>query len=179
MSFDQSQVSRRTVAKGAAWSVPAVAVAAAAPSLAASPDDEPNLSTSIQGEGSGRVSANELQIEASTIINSGGVAAEGLVVTFDSSDVVISGFSLGGLDPAVVGIAVDGLGTQFVTMTVPSGTTLGQVYIEPEDSYLSPLTQNLTFENGNETTLTVVATAANGGVPFTPPPTVVPVYEAP
>lgn len=36
MSFDQSTVSRRTVAKGAAWSVPAVAVAAAAPSLAAS-----------------------------------------------------------------------------------------------------------------------------------------------
>lgn len=37
MSIDQSPISRRTVAKGAAWTIPAVAVAGAAPALAASP----------------------------------------------------------------------------------------------------------------------------------------------
>ncbi len=37
MPLDHSPISRRTVAKGAAWSVPAVAVAGSAPALAASP----------------------------------------------------------------------------------------------------------------------------------------------
>lgn len=40
MTTDRLQVSRRTIAKGAAWTVPAVAVASAAPSLAASPTCE-------------------------------------------------------------------------------------------------------------------------------------------
>lgn len=42
MTSELSTPSRRTIAKGAAWAVPSVAVAAAAPSLAASPTcDEP------------------------------------------------------------------------------------------------------------------------------------------
>ncbi|NYF98442.1 DUF6801 domain-containing protein [Janibacter cremeus] len=45
MSFDQSHLSRRAITKGAAWSVPAVAVAAAAPSLAASTNCETTYQT--------------------------------------------------------------------------------------------------------------------------------------
>ena len=46
MPLDHSPISRRTVAKGAAWSVPAVAVAASAPALAASPSNcEPGYDT--------------------------------------------------------------------------------------------------------------------------------------
>lgn len=44
MSIRHATPSRRTIAKGAAWSVPAVAVAASAPSLAASPGECPEES---------------------------------------------------------------------------------------------------------------------------------------
>lgn len=37
--MSQSTVSRRSLAKGAAWALPAVSIAAAAPSLAASPEE--------------------------------------------------------------------------------------------------------------------------------------------
>lgn len=39
--MNNTDISRRTLAKGAAWSVPAVVVAGAAPAMAASPHDEP------------------------------------------------------------------------------------------------------------------------------------------
>lgn len=39
--MSQSTVSRRSITKGVAWSVPAVTIAAAAPSLAASPEEPP------------------------------------------------------------------------------------------------------------------------------------------
>lgn len=42
MSTTSSQISRRSLAKGVAWTVPAVSIAAAAPSLAASSDPDPD-----------------------------------------------------------------------------------------------------------------------------------------
>lgn len=49
-----SDISRRSVAKGAAWTIPAVSIAAAAPSLAAStePDDCPAAAGWRSGAGS-------------------------------------------------------------------------------------------------------------------------------
>lgn len=165
MSFDQSHLSRRTITKGAAWSVPAVAVAAAAPSLAASPGGAPDLSTSISA-GATR-EGDVITIAPSTIINSSeDTAAEGLVVLFEANK-IITDLNLAGL----LGITADGFNTTTVTMTVPGGTSLGQVHIEPNGGeYTSPLPQVLTFEEGaGDITLTVTATAGNGGVPFTPP----------
>ncbi|NYF97403.1 hypothetical protein [Janibacter cremeus] len=48
MSDFSSSMSRRTVAKGVAWSVPAVSIAAAAPSLAASNEPDPPEATTTQ-----------------------------------------------------------------------------------------------------------------------------------
>jgi hypothetical protein len=168
--------SRRTIVKGAAWAVPAISVAAAAPSLAASPDPTlPNLSTSVQGEGSGRTSATVLEIKPASIINTGGSDALGLVVTFETDGVKITDLKLGTLSPGLLGITVADLNSTFVTMTVPAGLAT----VKNGTPYLSPFSQVLTFENGNALNLTVIATAGNGGVPFTPPVTPVPVYVAP
>lgn len=43
------RVSRRSVVRGAAWSVPVIVVAAAAPALAASPSDSVTVSSSVNG----------------------------------------------------------------------------------------------------------------------------------
>ena len=167
---------RRSIVKGAAWTAPVLTAAAVAPALAASPVDAPNLSTSQQGTGSGRRDATTLVIQPATLINTGGVAAEGVVITFASSGPAITGFKLGAygaeLDPVAVGGSVSGLGTNNVTVTIPAGS----MTVPAGGSTTSPATQIITFANGDETTLTVTVTAANGGVPFVPPPTLVPVY---
>lgn len=49
MTSEITNPSRRSVAKGAAWAVPAVAVAAAAPSLAASPGDPLTVTANCPG----------------------------------------------------------------------------------------------------------------------------------
>lgn len=67
-----------------------------------------------------------------------------------------------------LGIAVEGLTTTNVTMTVPAGTNLGQVHIEPDGQYVSPADQMLIFGGADPVNLAVTATASNGGIPFTP-----------
>ena len=164
--------SRRTIVKGAAWSAPVVTIAAAAPSLAASPVDpaKPNLSTSTQGVGSGRTSANVLEIKPATINNTGGQETGGLTIVFASSDVAITDIKLGTLNPALLGITLAGLNSNTVTMNVPA--SLGNV--AAGGTYTSPFSQVLTFAGPQATSLTVTVTAVNGGVPWEPPTTPVP-----
>ena len=50
MISTRPQVSRRTVAKGAAWAVPAITIAAAAPALAASESTVPPLPPAVDGD---------------------------------------------------------------------------------------------------------------------------------
>ena len=158
---------RRTIVRTAAWAVPAVSVAAAAPSLAASTNGPPNLSTSISG--GGERSGNQLTIQPSTFINTGGTDAEGLTVVFNSTDVDINQISiLGSNANGFLGISVTGTPGRAVTMVLPPGTSLGQVFIEANGGeYKAPVPQVLTFGGPEATTLTVTATATNGGIPFT------------
>lgn len=163
---------RRSIIRTAAWSVPAVTVAAATPAFARSttPVPGPNLSTSTSG-GTPTRSGNDVTIAPSTIRNSGDTTALGLVVRFQTSEVVTK-FMLnffGPMDPANLGIVVSGIpGTDF-TMTVPPGTALGQVSINPGGEYTSPAGQILTFATTTPSTLNVTATASNGGTAFNAP----------
>ena len=60
MNSTRPQVSRRTVAKGAAWTVPAITVAAAAPALAASESTEPPVIVEGLSHGSRCQGNNEI-----------------------------------------------------------------------------------------------------------------------
>lgn len=160
----QFTTDRRTIVKGAAWAVPAISVAVAAPALAASPGDGPNLSTSVSAGGTR--DGDVLTISPATLRNSGNQETDGVTVEF-SADVVIENLTLGGIDPGGLGITVSGKGTNTVTMTVPpSGLSAGS-NIPPGGEWTSPLPQVLTFAAGSGAiSLTVTVTAANGGVPF-------------
>ncbi|WP_270239931.1 hypothetical protein [Rothia kristinae] len=57
-----TSVSRRQLAKGAAWSVPVAAAASAVPAMAASPNDMPKLSICKLHYGSGDINTNPLHI---------------------------------------------------------------------------------------------------------------------
>lgn len=175
MSFSPS---RRSVTKAAAWSAPVVAIGASAPVLAASPVGLPDLSTSIQGEGSGRTAPDKLVIQPATLRNTGEADAEGVVIVFSSDGPAITDFKLGAfgqeLDPVALGGTVEGLGTNEVTVTIPPSL----MTVPADGETTSPATQIITFADTSETTLTVTVTASNGGVPFTPPPTLVPAMPA-
>lgn len=169
---------RRAVIRTAAWSVPAVTVAAAAPAFADStvPTPAPDLSTSTSG-GTPTRAGNQITIAPSTIRNTGDATATGLVVNFSSTE-AITGFELlffgSPLDYAALGITLSPTPTPEApvtafAMTIPDGTDLGKVRIAPGGSWTSPASQRLTFATSTPTTLTVKATAANGGVAFNAP----------
>lgn len=160
----QFTTDRRSVVKGAAWAVPAISVAAAAPTLAASPGGA-DLSTSVPNADGSTRSGTQLTIAPTTFINSGDANVEGLTVLFESTEVIES-FALEFLDYELFGIVVTGEGTNALTAVIQPGTALGQVTIPPGDDYASPVGQILTFANTSALTLTVTVTPTNGGVPF-------------
>ncbi|MFC6152976.1 hypothetical protein [Nocardioides yefusunii] len=173
---------RRSVVHAAAWSVPAVSVAAMSPAFAGStpPAPAPDLSTSSSG-GTPIRTGTQVEIAASTIINTGDATVTGLVVRFESSEPVTD-FELlvfGNPFPyASLGITLSPTPSaanpvNAFSMTIPDGTSLGQVRVLPGASWTSPANQRLTFGSTTPTTLTVTATASNGGVAFNAPVTTV------
>lgn len=171
MSIDQTHVSRRTIAKGAAWSVPAVAVAAAAPSLAASTTAPHDLSTSVPGGGT-RTSDLNLNLAATNFINTGSETVQGLTVTFQvDSGQTIEAIQIFGNDikNLAVGSTTSGYGTDTVVLTLAPGSELGQVTIEPGGSYQAPLGQDLVLSSPDAFTISVTVMASNGtaeSIPF-------------
>ena len=169
----QFTTDRRSVVKGAAWAVPAISVAAAAPTLAASPTTAPHdLSTSVSGGGT-RISGTQLDITATNFINTGTETVEGITVVFSASDgQTIEDVQVFGqpIEDLAVGATISGEGTSVVTLNLAPGTELGQVTIPPDGgSYQSPVGQTLILGSDIPFTLstTVSATnAADGDVPF-------------
>ncbi len=170
----QFTTDRRTIVKGAAWTIPAVSVAAAAPALAASPtcDEIPqDLSTSSSAGGT-RTSPENLNINPSTFRNTGTESVEGITVTFVASGTqTIEGISVFGSDikDLVPGATTSGYGTNTVVLTLPPGTGLGQVSIPPGGEYTAPLGQDLALSSPEAFTVNVTVQATNGtdcSVPF-------------
>lgn len=169
--MSQFTTDRRTIVKGAAWTVPAISVAAAAPSLAASPVAH-DLSTSVPGTGN-RISATQIDISATNFINTGTETVEGITVVFSASngqtieDVQVFGMPI---EDLAVGSTISGEGTSVVTLTLAPGTALGQVTIPPNGgSFQSPAGQTLILGSADAFTLSTTVSAANaqdGDVPF-------------
>ena len=159
--------SRRTIVKGAAWAVPAISVAAAAPSLAASPTTAPHdLSTSVPGTGT-RQSATNLNLSPTTFNNTGSETIEGLTITFTvDSGQTITGISIFGSDikNLVAGSTTSGYGTNTVVLTLPPNTSggVGQVSIAPGGSYTAPLGQDIGLSSPDAFNISVTVTASNG-----------------
>lgn len=96
--------SRRSIAKGAAWAVPAVSVAAAAPSLAASPDHCDTPTVAVQGVCPPRIGADTRSVYF-TVTNTGDCTIElGLPFTLDTDGLV--GLSVGHLNNIQVDVGV-------------------------------------------------------------------------
>lgn len=171
--MSQFTTDRRTIVKGAAWAVPAVSVAAAAPSLAASSDPQPDIDLSTSSSAGGtRTSATNLNVNPSTFSNTGTETVQGLTITFVASGTqTIDGIAVFGSDikDLVAGATTAGYGTNTVVLTLPPGTGLGQVTIEPGNSYTAPLGQDLALGSPEAFTLSVTVRATNGtdaSVPF-------------
>ncbi|MGO1165439.1 MAG: hypothetical protein ACTMHL_02350 [Janibacter sp.] len=171
--MSQFTTDRRTIVKGAAWAVPAVSVAAAAPSLAASPTEAAHdLSTSVSGGGT-RITPTQLDITATNFINSGTETVEGITVVFSVSDgQTIEDIQVFGMpiEDVAQGATISGEGTSVVTLKLAPGTGLGQVTIPPNGgSYQSPAGQTLILGSDVPFTLSTTVTASNaadGDVPF-------------
>ncbi|QNF93868.1 hypothetical protein [Janibacter sp. YB324] len=168
--------SRRTIVKGAAWSAPVVTIAAAAPSLAASPDPTPphDLSTSVPGTGV-RQSATNLNLSPTTFNNTGSESIEGLTITFvvDNGQ-TITGITIFDKDikDLVAGATTSGYGSDTVVLTLPPNTNggVGQVSIAPGGSYKAPLGQDIGLSSPSAFTISVTVKASNelaGDVPYT------------
>lgn len=170
----QLTTDRRTIVKGAAWAVPAVSVAAAAPALAAStePTAPHNLETSVS-QGGTRISATQLDIQATKFINTGTETVEGITVVFSASDgQTIEDVQVFNqpIENLAVGATISGEGTSVVTLNLAPGTALGQVTIAPDGgSYQSPVGQTLIVGSDIAFTLTTTVSATNsqeGDIPF-------------
>ncbi|QCX26403.1 hypothetical protein [Nocardioides jishulii] len=117
--------SRRAVIRTAAWSVPAVTVAAAAPAFAASPPvAAPDMSTTVASTPTRGTPASTLHFAAFDMINTGTADTAGIVMTFSNSAGIITGLT-GTYFGATVdldgfsGITVTGLDTNSATATFP------------------------------------------------------------
>lgn len=168
----QFTTDRRTIVKGAAWAVPAVSVAAAAPSLAASSDPTVDFDLSTSTSAGGTRSGANLNINPSTFTNTGTETVQGITVTFVASGTqTIEGISVFGSDikDLVAGATTAGYGSNTVVLTLPAGTGLGQVTIAPGDSYTAPLGQDLALGSDEAFTLSVTVEASNAtdaSIPF-------------
>lgn len=105
----QMSPSRRTVLRTAAWSVPAVSIAAAAPAFAASPPLEtpPNLAGTVVTTPAR--SGSTISFAPFDIVNSGGVDTAGVNLTFQLGTGEITEV-LGQYGAIPVQIPVDGFG---------------------------------------------------------------------
>lgn len=163
---------RRSIVKGAAWAVPAISVAAAAPSLAASTAAPHDLSTSVPGGGTRYAGTNQMDLQATTFNNTGTETVEGITVVFqvDNGQTIEDITTFGQpIEDLAVGATINGEGTGTVTLTLAPGTGLGQVTIAAGASYTAPAGQTLMLGSETAFNLTVTVTATNvmsGDVPF-------------
>lgn len=113
--FTEKKISRRTVAKGAAWSVPVVAVAAAAPAHAASADGNVTVSGSCVG-----FTVPILNVTAGhpkfTISATGVALPAGSTLTLSTGTIAAADVQLAGSSDNGVSLSVLGNGDTRVTL---------------------------------------------------------------
>lgn len=127
MTSETLQTSRRSVAKGLAWTVPAVALAGAAPAMAASCDPASNIvhvQALLSFASSGDLTATPSAVSA-TYTNTGSeTVVAGTVLTFS----LRGSYQPGGTDPTAAPTSLPSSATFSVT-----GSVVGA---EPEPQYL-------------------------------------------
>lgn len=157
---------RRTVVRTAAWALPAVSIASAAPAFAAS-SDFTDLSTSTAPSPT-RSSPTTIEVPATTFINTGNVVSRGISVRIEAS-IAITKIMAGPIDPSTVGVTITGLGTTVVTMAVPVDG-LAAATIQPNGgTYTSPLGQTFTFAAEGPVTMSTVVTGVNADAGYHTP----------
>lgn len=167
---------RRSVLRTAAWAVPAVTVATAAPAFAASQVvPGPNLSTSRANATPPSRTNNKVTIPPTTLVNTGDVDGVGVVIRYESDgpNITAIDFDLGIFTVPAASAAdggVTGMGTQVVELRINNPLS-GAVLIPAGSStgWTSPATQILTLSAAVPFNLKVTATAGNGGTPYAPP----------
>lgn len=163
-------VNRRTVVRTAAWSAPAVAVAAGAPAFAAT-GGTPNLSTSTLASPPTRNNSGVISIpaNAATFINSGGAAA-GLTATVSLStstaagtmsivDLLIGGNNYKALQDAGF-VTVTGLGTSTVTVEIAEAVAAFE-----GGQWTLPYALDFVTNEDRAAKFAVSVAATNGGTP--------------
>jgi len=158
------EVNRRTVVRTAAWSAPVAAVVAgAAPSFATSPTT-PNLSTSTVNTAPTRSNTGTITMAAnSATFKNTGTEALGLVAVISLANSNITDVRIGGMPYAQFAplVTVTGLGTNSVTLTIDAAAFT----IPANGSTDLPLDLEFDTNSTAADTLTVEATAGNGGDP--------------
>ncbi|WP_110239829.1 hypothetical protein [Nocardioides gilvus] len=173
---------RRTVIRTAAWSIPVVSVAAAAPAFATTPPTGPAPDLSLSNRQAGNVRLGTtggdtvVVVSAPQFVNTGGAAATGVIMTV-TSDVPITGYDLtlpfGPISPqgtASNGIAVAGVGTTEVEISFDLpffGTYDLQAPVAPAtQTQMTMFVSSLFYyEGAAPTSLVFSAVAKNGGAP--------------
>lgn len=158
--------SRRAVVLGAAWTVPAVTVASAAPTYAAT--GQPDLSTSVAG--------SFTRADADVILpfvqyhNTGDGPVTAVTYTFttgtDNYIVELDISGMGAAELVTEGFEIQGLDTPTVSITVPPGS----IPVAAGGSFLANIPFTLFFPDpvaGISVQLTL--TAVEGGVPYVGP----------
>lgn len=168
---------RRAVVRTAAWTVPAVTVAAAAPAFAASRENFIDLSTSVITTAPTRVPErpSNVSVPATTFTNTGDLPAQGFTVAITSTVAISNIYLPGGTTPiSMLGVTVAGLGTTNVGMVVPA--SLGT--IPANGSFTSPVAQEFAFATPETVTMTTTVTGTNGAatesIPFVSPSSTIP-----
>lgn len=136
--------SRRTIAKGAAWAVPAVTVAATAPSLAASPTACAPGTLQVRVNCPGLVSGDSLYVTITNPMGSGCTIPTGTSFTVDRGG--LAGVEVGPLNDLNVGADVlfDSATSGHLTAPLAPGDSV-DVQIFPEGLATVSALQNLTF----------------------------------
>ena len=136
--------SRRSIAKGAAWALPAVSVAAAAPSLAASATACAPGTLQVIINCPGLISGDSLYVTISNPEDSGCTVPEGTQFTVDRGG--LAGVEVGPLNDLNVGADVlfDNATTGHLTAALEPGESV-DVQIFPEGLATVSALQNLTF----------------------------------
>lgn len=144
MTPEITSPSRRQIAKGAAWAVPAVSLAAAAPSLAASPNACEPGTLEVLINCPGLISGDSLYVTITNPADSACTVAEGTQFTIDRGG--LAGVEVGPLNDLNVGAEVlfDNANAGHLTAPLAPGQSV-DVQIFPEGLATVSALQNLTF----------------------------------
>ena len=160
------QINRRTVTKGIAWSVPAVALASAAPAFAASPGDiyGPTITIGCKLPGASCSSRTGFQFGYTFTITLCNKDTEDVVVTFRPSTIYVAGASQ--TVPIYTGV---NRGNPVTTATIPAeDCRTFYIYVDAGDSANAAITGEITFTYPGNFGETHTGTV-NVNIPATPP----------